>query len=400
MGFAALFKPPEEILSMRDNPQKKSAMAQFTCPSCQAKCETTPEFVGKSVVCPTCGKTAEVPRDAAAITAAPPTGPLAMPPVTAVTTPDVVEAQEARKRRDQADDDDRWRGRSIQRDGGAPRSWLQSGVYVMIFLAVGAVAIALCVPSVERVRGVAARTQSTNNLKQIALACHSFHDANKRLPFNGSDASPAKFPEVKYSKAAVNGTFVSGSWAFQIVSYIDSSPLFNNIDAHKNAGLTCYMCPGRGRPTFENPGGAWTDYFYNNYLNDPLQAAKPDAPDARRTLVGITDGTSNTILVGHGNINTAQYASNANVIGSTNIFLGGTTGTMRAGDNGKANPTGVTLNRDAAEDPDMGSWGGPFPQGGLMAMGDATVRMLPYSMQNLGAFLTPTGGEVVTLPDT
>jgi type II secretory pathway pseudopilin PulG/predicted small lipoprotein YifL len=381
-------------------------MLHFQCPSCQAKCEAAPEFAGKSVVCPKCGKTAEVPRDAAAITAAPSPGPLALPPLTAVTTPDVAEAQEARKRRDQADEDDRWRGQSIQRDGGAPRSWLQVGVYTMVILAIGAILVGLFVPSVRRVREAAGRTQSTNNLKQIALACHSFHDANKRLPFNGSDIAVQPRPnaaEIKYSKEAVGGQYTSGSWAFQILSYIDQAPLFNGFPGNDpNARIAAYMCPGRGRPGSEvaDKDGAWTDYFYNNYMNDPLQAAKPDAPDNRRTLVGITDGTSNTILCGHGNINTTQYASTANVAGSTNIFLGGTRGTMRSGDNGNASPTGVTLKRDAAENPGIGSWGGPFPQGGLMAMGDATVRMFPYSMQNLGEFLTPTGGEIVTLPDT
>ena len=53
-------------------------------------------------------------------------------------------------------------------------------------------------------------------------------------------------------------------------------------------------------------------------------------------------------------------------------------------------------------------WGSSFAQGGLMGMLDGTVRMFPYSMGNtgaftgspLGAFLTPTNGEVVSLPDT
>ena len=34
-----------------------------------------------------------------------------------------------------------------------------------------------------------------------------------------------------------------------------------------------------------------------------------------------------------------------------------------------------------------------------MAMGDATVRMFPYQTNGFGAFLTPTGGEMVMLPD-
>ncbi len=71
---------------------------------------------------------------------------------------------------------------------------------------------------------------------------------------------------------------------------------------------------------------------------------------------------------------------------------------MRAGNNAKkgvGNPTGVTLMRDSATNPTIGSWGGPFPQGGLMAMCDGTVRMFPYSMPNFSAFLTPDGGDAV-----
>jgi hypothetical protein len=124
-----------------------------------------------------------------------------------------------------------------------------------------------------------------------------------------------------------------------------------------------------------------------------------------RTMVGhgprgITDGTSNTIFFGHGNIKTSQYNSSVQVDFSSNIFMGGTTGTMRSGDDGTAAPGGVRLQRDADLPISVGSWGGPFSQGGLMAMGDGTVRMFPYSTQNFSSFLTPTGGEVVIIPDT
>ena len=116
-------------------------------------------------------------------------------------------------------------------------------------------------------------------------------------------------------------------------------------------------------------------------------------------MVGVTDGNSQTVFVGHGNINTAQYTLAANVVLSSNIFKGGTTGTMRAGNNGKKSPAGVSLKRDSANLPQVGDWGGPFPQGGLMAMGDATVRTFPYNTNNFGEFLTPDGGEMIRLPD-
>jgi hypothetical protein len=160
-----------------------------------------------------------------------------------------------------------------------------------------------------------------------------------------------------------------------------------------------YLCPGRARPPLEAGGGPWTDYFYNNYLNDAKQADRPDAPDMRRGIATITDGTSNTVLVGHGNINVDQYLLSGNVTLSSNNLNGGTTGTMRAGNPGEVAPGGVTLKRDSNVAPTVGSWGGPFSQGALIAMADGSVHVFPYDTPSFSSFLTPRGGEVVLFPD-
>jgi hypothetical protein len=133
-------------------------MLHFKRPACQAKCEAAPEFAGKMVVSPNCGHSVSVPMAADAITAA---SSLALPPLTGVMASDIAEAQEARNRREQADEEDRWRGQSIQRDGGAPRSWLQIGLGALIIFGIGAVFLALFVPMVSKVREAAARNRST-----------------------------------------------------------------------------------------------------------------------------------------------------------------------------------------------------------------------------------------------
>ena len=161
------------------------------------------------------------------------------------------------------------------------------------------------------------------------------------------------------------------------------------------------MCPGRGRPPVEttNGGGAWSDYFYNNYINDPMQADRPDAPDNRRTLMTIQDGTSNTVFVGHGSIATNLYTASGNVPFCSNIFNGGTTGTMRAGNPAQTSPAGVTLRRDSPNAPaGIGQWGGPFPHGGLFVMGDGSVRTIPYTANVFNQMLTPAGGEAFVMP--
>src|SRR5205085_404031 len=136
----------------------------------------------------------------------------------------------------------------------------------------------------------------------------------------------------------------------------------------------------------------------NNYINDPKNAAKPSSADKKTKLTDITDGTSNTVLVGHGNIKVDEYKLDAKVTLSSNIFTGGTAGTCRSGNNGVANPTGVTLLRDGNKAPTIGSWGGPFAQGALIAFGDGSVRLIDYGFESFAAILTPSGGEVVNLP--
>jgi len=278
-------------------------------------------------------------------------------------------------------------------------------IELLVVIAIIAILIALLVPAVQKVREAAARTQSTNNLKNLGLACHGFHDANKRLPFNGATSGAA--PQPIYTTAAVGGRFTSGSWGFQILSYLDQTPLFMNnpgaAPAAPSAGIQAFLCPGRGRPGFTTTTNwPWSDYFLNVYLNDA--ASGYAAVDIKRTLVGIVDGSSNTVFVGHGNIQTTLYSQSTDMANvSTGIHLGGTSGTARGGPSTAAAPASpnCVLGRDSSTAPTGSSWGSPFAQGALMCMGDATVRMFPYSMNGtvFGAFLTPVGGETVTLPD-
>jgi type II secretory pathway pseudopilin PulG len=281
-----------------------------------------------------------------------------------------------------------------------PRTTRRHGfgmIELLVIIAIIAILLALLLPAVQQVRLAAARTQSTNNLKQIGLAFHSYLDTYRQLPFNGSDTA---VNNVKYSAIAKGNDTNSGSWAFQILPFVDQAALFKDPD--RSAAIPTYLCPGRGRPGVEiakDGGGAWTDYFYNNYLNDPMQADKPNAPFKKTGLVDITDGTSNTIMVGHGNIKTSQYKDASNVAFSSNIFNGGTAGTTRSGNAGAANPGGVTLQRDSDKAPTIGSWGGPFSNGALMGFCDGSVRTISYSFESLGAVLTPAGGEVVNLQE-
>ena len=116
-------------------------------------------------------------------------------------------------------------------------------------------------------------------------------------------------------------------------------------------------------------GGPATDFGINVFLNDPNGGV--NSPNVYRQLNTITDGTSNTILLGHAYVQTSEYQSTTPAPPSLQpIFIGGSlaTGRNTLGDNATdwlQDGTAVTSNQ----------WGSPMPEGGLMAMCDGTVRI-------------------------
>src|SRR5579885_3200079 len=102
-------------------------------------------------------------------------------------------------------------------------------IELLVVIAIIAVLIALLVPAVQKVREAAARTQCTNNLKQLGLATHNCNDVFKRLP-----PVFGWFPSDDNSVGSGTGY---GSVLFHLLPYIEQQALYKNSYTAYSAGV-------------------------------------------------------------------------------------------------------------------------------------------------------------------
>ena len=165
-------------------------------------------------------------------------------------------------------------------------------IELLVVIAIIAILIALLVPAVQKVRESANRTQCTNNLKQIGLACLGYHDNFKYFPPCEGPNPARAAPEHGPLGWRVGG---GASWLRHILPYIEQSNqiwsgmptiygcpadprYFQGLFDFGGYGLTCYVAV-EGYSTYESPG---LGVMYGNSTTRVSQ---------------IIDGTSNTLLI-------------------------------------------------------------------------------------------------------
>jgi prepilin-type N-terminal cleavage/methylation domain-containing protein len=244
-------------------------------------------------------------------------------------------------------------------------------IELLVVIAIIAVLIGLLLPAVQKVRAAAARAQGLNNLHQIGVAAHKYHDERGRLPDGGSNTT----------------NYLDWCAHFQILPQLEMGNMFDSVAKGApatNAGVKTYMCPSRGRNQFSTSGGnspgingPFCDYAWNVAS---FGASNNAAPRSNYTMSAVTNlnGTSNTVLAGEKSIDTGMYTNTNSSNWDENIYSGGYGGTCRSD---------IQILKDGpGNNGNNNYWGSPFDAGAPFLMTDGSVRMINYNLSGTAAF--------------
>jgi prepilin-type N-terminal cleavage/methylation domain-containing protein len=283
-------------------------------------------------------------------------------------------------------------------------------IELLVVIAIIAVLIGLLLPAVQKVREAAARIRCTNNLKQLGLGLHGFHDANGGFPPGKIEIPPG-------------GTIIH-TWTPYVLPYIEQDNLFKKYrfdrtwdDAATNdadpggvnqTDIKIFICPSapEGRKGSRHRG--IIDYSPANQVTRPNPAVINMPPsdstflgilghNVMRRITDVTDGTSNTILLAEdgGRNQTWVMGHQVSTGGSTGAWANPGTEIVVSGFNTSTNSTPGACAVNCTNNNEIYGF---HPAGAMVLLGDGSVRMLRAGtdINIVIPLITRARGEVIS----
>ncbi|QDU09765.1 DUF1559 domain-containing protein [Gimesia aquarii] len=307
-------------------------------------------------------------------------------------------------------------------------------IELLVVIAIIAILIALLLPAVQQAREAARRSTCKNNLKQLGLAFHNYHDTHKVFPPGAVNPGSRRCASIFADDNILNHTCYQ-----MLLPFLDQAPLYNQYNwsipsspahysgdcAHTpppstanqfsvlDANLPVFVCPsdaensiGTGSTTghYASNGAHKTSYgaVSNRYDSDMYHSWKKETYalkgaiglNGSAQIANITDGTSNTILLMETPL--IKTSNGSNLYPNFGPFWDTYTHTFLI------RPTGQGINRprDAALSQRVYAWGaGSSHEGGVhILMADGAVRFLSENVNMTAvvrALISVKGAEVI-----
>jgi prepilin-type N-terminal cleavage/methylation domain-containing protein len=288
-------------------------------------------------------------------------------------------------------------------------------VELLVVIAIVGILVALLLPAVQAAREAARMTQCRNNLKQVALAFHSYESAQGFFPGHGGEREPRGVDFGAKRAARARGMTPTGNWLLQALTYMEDELVADVLiaTAQRRANteqlriavrtpIPTLYCPTRrlavayplvrAERTAYGELGARTDYAVNGGNSTPAGSRTGNGAGqnitlahdgiwalGRRTeLKKIIDGLSNTYLVGEKSMDVLHYTTGEDVgdrapIAGLNDNFGAANSYVRFA--AKSPSRDVPNNCLACHD-----FGSAHPAAWNVSLADGSVHSLSYSM--------------------